>query len=200
MANSTADGPRQGEYSRGVAAVPPAGHPWVSPGGPAGETADLAPGAPLSGSTREDPRASKRKAPIAPRGMIVRRRGRRLRAGAGWTWTGASFLLVCWGIWVVSVRGTDLAGPVIGLVLVLATGGLLFVLARLLGRAILEQAMGRERPSAWPSHLTVSVFLTLTGVTFLQQTWWVQDSGRWAGDTWQALADAWGWLVSWWPG
>lgn len=177
--------------------MPPAGHPWLSPAGPAGETADLAPAAP--GSTRQDPRVGKRKAPIAPRGMIVRRRWRRLRAGAGWTWTGASFLLVCWGIWVVSVRGTNLAGPVIGLVLVLATAGLLFVLARLLGRAILEQAMGRDRPSAWPSHLTVSVFLTLTGVTFLQQTWWVQDSGQWVGDSWQSLADTWDWLVGLWP-
>lgn len=198
MANSTADGPRKGDYIRGVAAVPPAGRRWGLPGGGAGDTVDSGSDA-ARGMTREDPRAGKRKPPVAAsRGMIVRRRGRRLRAGAGWTWTGASFLLVCWGIWVVSVRGTSLAGPVIGLVLVLATGALLFVLARLLGRAILEQAMGRERPSAWPSHLTVAVFLTLTGITFLQQTWWVQDSGRWLGDAWQALADAWDWLLGWW--
>jgi hypothetical protein len=44
---------------------------------------------------------------------------------------------------------------VIGLVLVFATALLLFVLARMLGRALLEQAPGRERPSGWPSHLTV---------------------------------------------
>lgn len=122
--------------------------------------------------------------------MIVRRRGRRLRSGAGWTWTGASFMLVCWGIWVVSVRGTTMVGPVIGLVLVLATGALLFVLARLLGRAILEHALRRERPSAWPSHLTVCVFLVATGITFLQQTQWVWDSGGWFTETWR-------WLTGW---
>jgi len=124
--------------------------------------------------------------------MIVRRRWRSLRSGAGWSWTGAAFVLVCWGIWVVSVRGTDLAVPVIGLVLVFATAVLLFVLARLLGRAILERTLDRTRPSAWPSHLTVCAFLVATGITFLQQTWWIRDSGRWLGDTWGNLA-------GWWP-
>jgi hypothetical protein len=131
--------------------------------------------------------------------MIVRRRWRRLRSGAAWSWTGASFVLVCWGIWVLSVRGNTLVGPMIGLVLVFATGLLLFVLARLLGRAILEQALGRERPSAWPSHLTVGVFLTATGITFLQQIEWIQDTWRWFGDTGELFSEAWTWLVGQWP-
>jgi hypothetical protein len=139
----------------------------------------------------EDQSAAARRPALAPRGMIVRRRWRSLRSGAGWSWTGGSFLLVCWGIWVVSVRGTDLAVPLIGLVLVFATAALLFVLARLLGRAILERALGRERRSAWPSHLAAAVFLIATGMTFLQQTAWIRDSGRWFGDTWRELAGLW---------
>ncbi|QSB16005.1 DNA-directed RNA polymerase II [Natronosporangium hydrolyticum] len=135
----------------------------------------------------------------APRGMVVRRRWRQLRAGAGWSWTGLTIVLICWGIWTISVRGTELLGPVIGLCLVLLTGLLLFVVARLLGRAWFERVLNRERHSAWPSHLTVCVFLTMAGLAFLQQTWWVLESGRWLGDTWQWLTDGWEWLVGLWP-
>jgi hypothetical protein len=131
--------------------------------------------------------------------MVVRRRWRRLRAGAGWTWSGLTFVLVCWGIWAVSVRGTDVVGPVVGLVLVLACGGLMFVLARLLGRAVLERALQRDRPSAWPSHLTACGFLTLAGLAFLQQTWWIRDAGRWLGDSWQWWGDSWQWVADRWP-
>jgi hypothetical protein len=157
------------------------------------ETGDL-PRLPQLPQTLTDPRSLRGPAarPALPaRGMVVRRRWRTLRSGAGWSWTGASFLLVCWGIWVVSVRGTGLAVPVIGLVLVFAIAALLFVLARLLGRAVLERTLGRQRTSAWPSHLTVAVFLTATGITFLQQTLWLRDSGRWLGDTWRELAALW---------
>jgi Mn2+/Fe2+ NRAMP family transporter len=123
--------------------------------------------------------------------MIVRRRWRRLRSGAGWTWTGLSFLLVCWLIWAVSVRGGDPIGPLLALVMVLVFAAFMFVVARLLGRAVLEQTLGRERPSAWPSHLTVCVFVTLAGLAFLQQTQWIQDSWRWLSDSRQSLLDLW---------
>lgn len=116
-----------------------------------------------------------------------------------WTWTGLTILLICWGIWVVSVRGSELLGPVIGLTLVLGTGGLMFVLARLLGRAVFEQLLGRPRPSAWPSHLTICIFLTAAGVTFLQQTQWIVDSWQWMGDSWQWLVDRWQWFLDLWP-
>lgn len=134
------------------------------------------------------------------RGMVVRRRGRRLRAGAPWTWSGLTVVLVCWGIWAVSLRGGNMLVPVIGLVLVLAVAALLFVVARLLGRAVLEQALKRERHTAWPSHMTVCVFLILAGIAFLQQTEWIADSWRWIGDLWQWLADGWNWLLDLWPG
>src|SRR5690606_34853418 len=52
------------------------------------------------------------------RGLIVRRRWRRLRNGAGWTWGGLLFMLFAWGIWAISLRGGDLLTPVIALVLV----------------------------------------------------------------------------------
>jgi hypothetical protein len=175
-----ANEPRGQDYYRGVASVPrrrPA----------RGEdTADLPRVEPLAPTLYD---ARRDRLQVAPRGMVVRRRWRTLRSGAGWTWTGVSILLICWGIWVLSVRGTDLVGPVIGLMLVLATGLLLFVLARLLGRALLERTLHRERSSAWPSHLTVCVFLTMAGITFLQQTLWIRDSWDWIGDGWQAITD-----------
>lgn len=180
----------QQQSYRGVAPVRHRHRPHL------GDTADL-PVVEPSPSTPADQRPAPR--PVQPpRGMVVRRRWRRLRSGAGWTWTGLSILLVCWGIWVVSVRGTDLLGPVIGLALVLATGALMFVLAQLIGRAVWRR-LRRERQSAWPSHLTVCVFFTMAGLTFLQQTWWVQGSWRWVTDSWQWLGDAWGWLIGLWP-
>jgi len=181
--NGPAAGPR-GEYYRGVAPVVPRRPPAP------GETGDL-PRLPQTLTDARPPGGRAAPPAVPARGMIVRRRWRALRSGAGWSWTGVSFLLVCWGIWVVSVRGTGLAVPVIGLVLVFAIAALLFVLARLLGRSVLERTLGRERKSAWPSHLTVAVFLTATGITFLQQTLWIRDSGRWLGDTWRELGALW---------
>jgi hypothetical protein len=180
-----ANTPREQEYFRGVASVP---HRRRRPSH--GDTADLPRVEPLAPTLYDaNPPGPSRLA--APRGMVVRRRWRQLRSGAGWSWTGITVLLTCWGIWLLSVRGTELVGPVIGLVLVLATGLLLFVLARLLGRAVLERTLRRERQSAWPSHLTVCVFLTAAGITFLQQTLWIRDAVRWIGDGWSWLGDNW---------
>lgn len=179
-------GPSQQGNFRGVAQVRHSRRPHL------GDTDDL-PVIERPTPTLHDTRGNGPPGYPAPRGMVVRRRGRRLRAGAGWTWTGLTILLTCWGIWAISVRGTELLGPVLGLVLVLGVGVLMFVLARLIGRGVLERALGRERPSAWPSHLTVCVFFTLVGITFLQQTWWVVQG-------WQAMGDSWQWLVDLWPG
>jgi hypothetical protein len=181
-ARIVANTPREQQYFRGVAAVPRRGRPL------SGDTADLPRVEPLT-PTLYDTKAPGRNRLAAPRGMVVRRRWRQLRSGAGWTWTGICILFTCWGIWVLSVRGTELAGPVIGLVLVLLTGLLLFVLARWLGRALLERALGRERDSAWPSHLTVCLFLSAAGITFLQQTLWIRDSLSWIGDGWDQLTN-----------
>lgn len=170
-----ANEPREKDYYRGVASVPQRHAPVRAETGsfpvvePQPPRDDRPPG----------PGARPRRHYDLPQDLIVRRRWRRLRAGAPWTWSGLLTVLFCWGIWAVSLRGGDLLGPVIGLVVVLAVGGLLFVVARLLGRAVLEQSLGRERPSAWPSHMTVGLFLILAGITFLQQTEWIMDSWRW---------------------
>jgi hypothetical protein len=176
---------RDDGFSRGVASVPHRQRPALRDAG------DPPRGA--SPTVTDGPVTKRERDPL--RGMVVRRRGRRLRAGAPWTWSGLTVLLVCWGIWAVSLRGSSLLVPVIGLVLVLAVGALLFVVARLLGRAVLEQALGRERRTAWPSHMTVSIFLMLAGVAFLQQTEWIADSWRGIGDFWQWLVDGWNWIL-----
>ena len=90
-------------------------------------------------------------------------------------------------------------GPLLGLGVVLATGLLLFVLARLLGRAVFERALGRERHTAWPSHLTVGTFFNLAGVTFLQQTYWIRDTWQWVTGADEWADQAWRWLVDLWP-
>jgi hypothetical protein len=169
-----ADGPHEQVYFRGVASVPPGRRPDP-------ETPPEA-----LPRTREDLRPRQ---PRSDRGMIVRRRWKRLRAGAGWTWAGVTWVVICWGIWAASVRGSGMAGPLVGLVLVLATGALLFTVARLVGRLVVEQGLRRERPSAWPSHLIVCGFMVAAGIAFLQQTWWIGNSLDWIGDGWQSLLD-----------
>lgn len=154
-------------YVRGVAAVPIVPRPRRDDTG-AYPAATAAPASPV--------------APSPPRGMVVRWRWRRLRAGAGWSWTGGSFMVVCWGIWAITLRGGDLLGPVLTLALVFATAGLVFTVCRLLGRAVLENTLGRVRHSAWPSHLTAGGFMTLAGLAFLQQTWWVANGWQWLVD------------------
>lgn len=134
-----------------------------------------------------------------PRGLVVRRRWRRIRAGAGWTWAGLTVVMTCWGIWAISVRGTDMVGPVFGLAVVLAVAALLFVVAQLLGYTVLERTLGRQRASSWGSHLVVFGFLTLCGITFLQQTWWIRDTWRWMTDSWAWLGGVFDWLAGVWP-
>lgn len=187
---SVANEPREQEFYRGVASVPPRPAPALP------DTGSFPPiESPPSTLTDGQPEpvrpAVRRRPPEPPPGLIVRRRWRRLRAGAPWTWSGLLTLLFCWGIWAVSLRGNDLLGPVIALIVVLAVAGFVFVLSRLIGRAVLEQTMGRERPSAWPSHLTVCVFLVFASIGFLQRTEWLVDSWRWFGDAWQGLVDIW---------
>lgn len=156
--------PVEAEYVRGVASVP------VPPRQRGDDTGAYGP------VVQE---ASRPAVPTPPRGMVVRRRWRQLRAGAGWSWTGGSFVVVCWGIWAVTLRGSGLFGPLLALALVFATAGLVFIVSRLLGRAVLENALGRERRSAWPSHLAAGGFLILAGLAFLQQTWWIAKGWSW---------------------
>lgn len=179
---------------RGRAQVPQRHRPQL------GDTADLPVVMPLPATLAPRPGARQVAQPgELPRGLVVRRRWRRLRAGAGWSWAGLTMVVICWGIWAISVRGTDVVGPVLGLGLVLAIAGLLFVVAQLIGRAVLERALRRERTGAWPSHLLVCGFLTLAGITFLQQTWWVRDTWRWLADSWAWLGDTWDRLTGLWP-
>ena len=161
-------GPADRQVYRGRAPVRPVRSPRLS------DTADLPAVDPTPPPARQS--ASQRD---LPRPLLVRRRWRRLRAGAAWSWTGLAFLVFFWGVWAVSVRDTELVGPVIGLGLVFAIGALLFLVSRLVGRAVLERWLGRERHSAWPSHLVVGGFWIMAGITFLQQTWWIRDAWQW---------------------
>lgn len=184
-----ANEPREQQFYRGVASVPQRQAAALP------DTGSYPPVEASPPTLDDQPRpvrpASRRHPPQPEPGLIVRRRWRRLRAGAPWTWSGLLTLLFCWGIWAVSLRGGDLLGPVIALVVVCAVAGFLFLLSRLIGRTVLEQTLGRERPTAWPSHLTVCVFLILVSVGFLQRTEWIIDSWRWLGDAWQGLGDIW---------
>lgn len=188
------DRQRDASVFRGVAPVPQPDQRRFT------DTADL----PLVDPAPPERRVSSRppQAYPPPPGLIVRHRWRYIRRGAEWTWAGLIMLIICWGIWAIPLRGGDLLGPVLGLTVVLATGLLLFILARLLGRAVYERTLQRERITAWPSHLTVGGFFGLAGVTFLQQTPWVRDTWQWATGVDEWAVQTWQWiteLADFWP-
>lgn len=99
---------------------------------------------------------------------------RQWRRGGEWTWLGALFAFVCWGIWAISTRG-DLLSPVVTFVLTLCVAVGLFALARLVGRVVLERQLGRVRRSARGAHLLTGLFLFGVGIAYLRQTGWVMD-------------------------
>lgn len=161
------NGQPEQRYFRGVAAVPQR----AAPAGP--ETGELPP-AGVSSSRRW--RSGQVGAPPPPGG-----RWRSLRRGGGWTVAGLWFAVITWGVWAVS-RGEDLVGSGLAIGVVLATAALVFMVSRLLGRVVLEGSLGRQRYSAWPSHLATFLLLFVGGVAFLQQTWWLVDAWNWVAD------------------
>lgn len=105
---------------------------------------------------------------------------RHLRIGSGYTITAAIFAFVCWGLWAIS-SGGDLKSPIAIFVLTLLVAVGLYVLARIVGRVVLEKQLGRVRRSARGSHLVTAVFLTAVGVVYLRQVDWVMSVARWVG-------------------
>ncbi|MCA2216735.1 DNA-directed RNA polymerase II [Jidongwangia harbinensis] len=101
-----------------------------------------------------------------------------LRRGGEWTSAALLFAFVCWGIWAISTDG-DLTTPIVVFVCSLFVALGLFVLARVLGGAILEKQLGRVRRSARGAHLVAAVFLVGVGLAHLQQTEWVMDAYHW---------------------
>ncbi|NJP33153.1 hypothetical protein [Micromonospora thermarum] len=101
-----------------------------------------------------------------------------LRRGAEWSAAGVLFAFVCWGIWAIS-GGGDLVAPLLIFVLSLLVAAGLFALARLVGRVVLEQRLGRVRRSARGAHLVTAVFLAGLGIAWLQQTEWVVSAWNW---------------------
>jgi serine/threonine protein kinase len=102
----------------------------------------------------------------------------------GWELSGigAFFAFICWGIWAASAHGR-LAGPLLAFCLVLLVAAGVFTVARLLGRLILVQRLGRVRRSAQAAHAITGLFLVAAGVAYLQQTPWVVQLYGWTTGT-----------------
>jgi hypothetical protein len=94
---------------------------------------------------------------------------RTLKLGWEYTGIGAAFAFVCWGIWAALNRGS-LVGPLMGFLVVLAVAGGLFALARLIGRVVLVQRLGRTRRTARGAHAVTGIFLGVAGLAYLGQT------------------------------
>lgn len=168
---STPQGQPRPEFHRGVARVGSSGPAPLEQtqeyGGTRGYGEESGRGASWSGGSDSGQRAP------------LRYRMRQLRRGGEWTWIGGLFAFVCWGIWTVSVRGTDFVVPALAFTLVLLVAVGVFALSRLLGRVVIERGLSRVRRSAWGSHLATGAFLTAAGVAYLGQTPWVVDAWNW---------------------
>jgi len=108
-------------------------------------------------------------------------RMRELRRGGEWSSSALLFAFVCWGIWAISTTGDLTTASIIFVVSVLVAGGI-FVLARLVGRVVLEKQFHRVRRTARGSHLITAVFLVGVGLAHLQQTAWVMRAVNWVLD------------------
>lgn len=101
-----------------------------------------------------------------------------LRRGGEWSSAAVLFAFVCWGIWSLS-SGGDLGSAFIIFVVTLLVAVGVFALARLVGRLVLEQRMGRRRHTARGAHIVAGIFLAGVGLAFLRQTGWVMDVVNW---------------------
>jgi len=108
-------------------------------------------------------------------------RTRQLKLGWEYTGTGAIIAFICWGLWALDSTGS-LTGPLIAFLVVLAVAVGVFALARLLGRLILEQRLGRPRRGAAGAHALTGLFLTAAGIAYLREVGWVVTVTQWVKD------------------
>jgi hypothetical protein len=102
-----------------------------------------------------------------------------LRRGGRWSAIGATVLVVCWGVFVLSSLSGDLAPATLALLVILAVGAFLFGLCRLLGLVLLERSMNRVRRSAWAAHAVAGLFWIAAGVTYLTRIGWMVEAFNW---------------------
>lgn len=106
---------------------------------------------------------------------------RTLKEGWEYTGFGAFIAFICWAIWAAS-NGRNLGTLFLAFVTVLAVAAGVFVLARLLGRLILEHQLGRVRRSATGAHLLTGMFLIAAGIAYLGNTTWIASFVTWLRD------------------
>ncbi|MER7008481.1 hypothetical protein ABT297_36280 [Dactylosporangium sp. NPDC000555] len=108
-------------------------------------------------------------------------RARQLKIGWEFTGTGAAIAFVCWGLWALSSEGR-LTGPFIAFLVVLGVAVGVFALARLLGRLIIEQRLGRPRRTAKGAHALTGLFLAAAGIAYLREVGWFISFYHWVKD------------------
>ena len=98
-----------------------------------------------------------------------------------YTGTGAVIAFICWGLWALDSEGS-LSGPFIAFLVVLGVAVGVFALARLLGRLILEQRLGRPRRTAKGAHAITGLFLAAAGIAYLREVGWAMRVFHWVKD------------------
>ncbi|GAA4262204.1 protein kinase domain-containing protein [Dactylosporangium darangshiense] len=108
-------------------------------------------------------------------------RARQLKIGWRYTGVGAMIAFICWALWALDSEGS-LTGPFIAFLVVLAVAVGVFALARLLGRLIIEQRLGRPRRTANGAHAITGLFLTVAGIAYLREVGLVVSFTHWVKD------------------
>jgi hypothetical protein len=105
-------------------------------------------------------------------------RMRRLRRGGGWSVAGLVWALLCWLVWAAANHSKGLYVAPLVFLSTLVVAIFVFVVLRLVGRLVIEGWMHRLRRGAVGAHLGTFAFLMAVGVTYLQQTTWIQSAYR----------------------
>lgn len=113
---------------------------------------------------------------------------RRLADGWGFTAAGLFIAFIGWGLWAAAGRGSS-QSSLPGLVIMLAAGAAVFVIARSVGYVVVEKVRRRPRLHARWTHFTTGLFLTVAGVAYFISTRWLIDSGDWVRDGLNWLGD-----------
>jgi hypothetical protein len=103
---------------------------------------------------------------------------RQLVDGWGLSALGLLVAFCGWGTWAVAGRGT-LVAPIIGFLIVVVTGGGVFLTCRLVGGLVFRPIFKRDRRTARLAHSVTGLFLAAAGLAYLAHTSWIVQGLTW---------------------
>jgi hypothetical protein len=112
---------------------------------------------------------------------------RRRMDGWGFTFSGLLILFCGWGVWAAGGGSGSSIPPVVNLVFVIAVGGIVFAVLRLISKLLVEGVRHRQRLNARWEHFLTGTFLAVVGVSYLLHNALLTSTVTWVREQWQQL-------------